>query len=54
MTYKIEDVFEYVKGWLMSDSDLENLTMNQIKAMLNNALITVDDPDDGLEWYVNR
>ena len=28
--------------------------MNQIKSMLNNALVCVDDPMDGIEDYVER
>lgn len=54
MTYTIDQVRDYVEGWLNADADMNNLTMNQIKAMLHNALICVDDESDGIEWYVKR
>jgi hypothetical protein len=33
---------------------MQALNMNQIKAMLNNSLVCVDDPSDGIEDYVAR
>jgi hypothetical protein len=53
-TFTIEQVLEYVEGWLGADDDKQTLNMNQIKAMLNNALVCVDDPSDGIEEYVER
>lgn len=54
MTFTIEQVREYVEGWLGADSDMQALDMNQIKAMLSNAKACVDDPSDGIEDYVER
>lgn len=54
MTYTIDQVRDYVEGWLNADADMKNLTMNQIKAMLHNALNCVDDENDGIEGYVKR
>ena len=52
MKYTIEQVREYVEGWLGSDDDLQNLDIRQIKAMLHNALNCIDDHNDGIEWHV--
>lgn len=52
--FTINQVRDYVEGWLSSDCDKKNLTMNEIVAMLNNALVTVECPDDGLAAYVER
>lgn len=54
MTYHIDQVRDYVEGWLGSSSDMRALTINEIKAMLNNALVTLECGDDGLKAYVNR
>ncbi len=54
MNYTIEQVRDYVEGWLMSGCDKQSLTINEIKAMLNNSLVTLDCPDDGLQAYVER
>lgn len=53
-TFTIEQVRAYVEGWLGADDDMQALNMNQIKSMLNNALVCVDDPSDGIEDYVER
>ena len=53
-TFTIDQVRAYVEGWLGADDDTQALNMNQIKAMLNNALVCVDDPSDGIEDYVER
>lgn len=54
MTYTIDQVRDYVEGWLNADADMKSLTMNQIKAMLHNALNCVEDGNDGIECYVER
>lgn len=54
MTFTIEQVRDYVEGWLYTGSDNQALTLNEIKAMLNNSLVTLECGDDGLEAYVNR
>jgi hypothetical protein len=53
-TFTIKQVREYVEGWLGVEDDMQALNMNQIKAMLNNSLVCVDDPSDGIEDYVAR
>jgi hypothetical protein len=52
--FNIEQVFSYVEGWLMSDADMENLSINEIKAMLHNSLAMLEDYQDGIEYYVER
>ncbi len=54
MTYDIEDVREYVEGFLWTKSYKKELTMNEILAMLNNALVNIEDGDDGLDAYIER
>lgn len=54
MTYTIEQVCNYVEGWLLSQSDKQALTIIQVEAMLNNALVTLSDESDGLGAYVKR
>lgn len=54
MKYTIDQVRDYVEGWLNADADMNNLTMNEIKAMLHNALNCVDDESDGIERYMKR
>ena len=54
ITFTIEQVREYVEGWLGADDDMQALTINQIKAMLSNAKACVDDPSDGIDDMVNR
>ena len=53
-TFTIEQVREYVEGWLGADDDMQTLTIDQIKAMLSNALVCVDDPSDGIREWVER
>jgi hypothetical protein len=53
-TFTIEQVRGYVEGWLGADDDMQALNMNQIKSMLNNALVCVDDSSDGIEDYMER
>jgi hypothetical protein len=54
MTYDIEDVREYVEGFLWTKAYKKELTMNEILAMLNNALASIEDGDDGLDAYIER
>jgi hypothetical protein len=54
ITFTIEQVRAYVEGWLGAEDDMQALYLDQIKAMLNNALVCVDDPSDGIEDYVER
>jgi hypothetical protein len=54
MTFTIEQVREYVEGFLGADNDMQALDLNQIKAMLSNAKACVDDPSDGIVDYVGR
>lgn len=53
-TYTIEQVRDYVEGWLGSSTDMGNLNINQIKAMLHNSLNMLEDHQDGIEYYVER
>lgn len=53
-TFNITQVRNYVEGWLSSSTDTTKLTINEIKAMLNNALVCVEDHNDGIESYVER
>lgn len=52
--FTIQQVRDYVEGWLFTSSDTSNLSINEIKAMLNNALVCLDDHNDGIESYVER
>jgi hypothetical protein len=54
MKYTIGQVRGFVEGWLGSDSDLKALSIEEIKAMLNNALVTLECPNDGLAALVER
>jgi hypothetical protein len=53
-TFTINQVRAYVEGWLGADDNKQDLNMNQIKSMLNNALVCVDDPSDGIDDMVKR
>ena len=48
MKFTIEEVRKYVEGWLGSESDLNNLTLNEIGAMLANASAMLRDDQDGI------
>jgi hypothetical protein len=52
--FTIDQVRDYVEGWLSSSTDTTKLTINEIKAMLNNALVCLEDHNDGIESYVER
>jgi len=52
--FTIKQVRDYVEGWLTTFSDTSVLSINEIKAMLNNALICLDDHNDGIASYVER
>lgn len=52
--FNITQVRDYVEGWLSSSTDTTNLTINEIKAMLNNALVCLEDHNDGIESYIER
>lgn len=54
MTFTIEEVRDYVEGWLGAENDLKNLTINQIKAMLHNSLAMLEDDQDGIVGYIKR
>jgi hypothetical protein len=54
MTYDIEDVREYVEGFLWSEANKKALSMNEILTMLKNALASIEDGDDGLSAYIER
>jgi hypothetical protein len=54
MTFTIEEVRKYVEGWLCSSCDMQSLSINEIAAMLNNALVTLECGDDGLKSFVDR
>jgi hypothetical protein len=50
--YQIEDFKNYVCGWLEAEEAKSGeLSLNNMKAALNNALITIDDPNDGIDWF---
>lgn len=53
-TYTISQVRDYVEGHLFSSSDITALSLNEIKAMLHNALICIDCEQDGLAAMVKR
>jgi hypothetical protein len=53
-TFSIQQVREYVEGWLGSDDDMQSLSILQVKAMLNNALVCLDDSSDGIFPYIAR
>jgi hypothetical protein len=50
-----EQFSDYVLGWLESQewTDKE-LSIGNMKAALNNALMAIEDGDDGIEDYVER
>jgi len=52
--FTIEEVIAYVKGWSGSDSNFQDLSMNEIVAMLNNALVSIKCPCDGLVEFLDR
>lgn len=53
-TFSIQQVREYVEGWLGSDDNMQSLSILQVKAMLNNALVCLEDPSDGIFPYIAR
>jgi hypothetical protein len=52
--FTIQQVRNYVEGWLTTSSDTSNLSINEIKALLSIALICLDDHNDGIASYVER
>lgn len=53
MKHTVAQFLAYVNGWLSSDAiEADELDMNAMKSALNNALIAIDDPSDGIEWFV--
>lgn len=53
-TFSIQQVREYVEGWLGSDDNMQSLSILQVKAMLNNALVCLEDTSDGIFPYIAR
>lgn len=53
-TFTLSQVREYVEGWRDTSADANALSLNEIKAMLNNALVSIDCEQDGLAAYIER
>jgi hypothetical protein len=54
-TFTKEQFSDYVLGWLESQEYHANeLSMGNIKAALNNALVAIEDGNDGIVDYVER
>lgn len=52
-----KDFLSYVEGWLFvnpDDPEFCDLDLNNMKAALNNALVSIDCPSDGIVAYVER
>jgi hypothetical protein len=47
--YSIERVCNYLVGWLGSDTDLNNISIDEIKSALLNATSQLEDDQDGIE-----
>lgn len=53
--YTKAQFISYVLGWLGADeSNRDQLSLNNMKAALNNALFSFDCGDDGFEAYCGR
>lgn len=53
-TYTIDQVRNYVEGWLISNADMQRLSLNEVFAMLNNALVSLKDEQDGIDSFLKR
>jgi hypothetical protein len=47
--YSIERVCNYLVGWLGYDTDLNNISIDEIKSALLNATSQLEDDQDGIE-----
>lgn len=54
MKYTSQQVWSYIEGWTNTGSNLNELDIPQISAMLRNALACLEDPNDGLAAYLER
>lgn len=52
--FTTQEVWRYVEGFMSSQSNSQELSMNEILSMLNNALARIEDGDDGLVAYLER
>lgn len=52
--FTTQEVWRYVEGFMSSQSNSQELSMNEILAMLKNALVCIEDGDDGLVAYLDR
>lgn len=52
MEYTQQQIADYVTGWLGAGYETHNIIA--VKAMLHNAFLMLEDPNDGIEWYVKR
>ena len=54
-TFTVKQFTDYVVGWLDSeDYEDDAITFNGMKAALNNALVSIGDPSDGIKEEVKR
>lgn len=55
MKYTVPQFLSYVQGWLDSEAaNNDQLTMGNMMAALSNAILTIDDPCDGIQNFVER
>jgi hypothetical protein len=52
--FTTQEVWRYVEGFMSSQSNSQELSMNEILSMLKNALACIEDGDDGLVAYLDR
>lgn len=52
--FTTQEVWRYVEGFMSSQSNSQELSMNEILSMLNNALVCIEDGNDGLAAYLER
>jgi hypothetical protein len=54
-TYTKQQFISYICGWLgADDANNDQLSLNNMKAALNNALVCISCPSDGIENHVER
>ena len=55
MKYTVAQFLSYVQGWLGSEeANADSLSMSNMLACLNNTILSIDDPYDGIEEYVEN
>ncbi len=55
MKFTKSQFLNYVEGWLEAEeAKIDSLSLNNMKAALNNALVSIEDWNDGIEHYVER